>query len=60
MGCAVLRHPVSLVWFIGYLVPNPVYTYILNVWFVNTFSDTQLNDQTVLFVIIQVSLSKQS
>ena len=23
---------------IGYLMPNPVYTYILNTWFENTFS----------------------
>ena len=38
----------GLVWFglvgfygisiiVGYLMPNPVFTYILNIWFVNTF-----------------------
>ena len=33
----------SLIWFygisiiVGYLMPNPVFTYILNKWFANTF-----------------------
>ena len=47
------------VWFygistiVGYLIPNPVFTYISNIWFVNTFwRYTQLNDETVLFLII--------
>ena len=40
----------------GYLMPNPVFTNILNIWFVNTFcTNTQLKDQTVLFVTIQFS-----
>ena len=35
-------------------MPNPVFTYILNIWFVNTFCTyTQLNDQIVLFLSIQ-------
>ena len=30
---------------VGYLMPNPVFTYILNIWFINTFCrDTQLNE----------------
>ena len=52
----------GLVWFygisniVGYLMPNPVFTFILNIWFVNTFCRyTQLNDQTVLFSISQQS-----
>ena len=56
-----------MVWFYGisiivtYLMPNPLYTYILNVWFVNLFRRyTMLNDQTVLFLTIQFSLSQQS
>ena len=34
---------ISLVWFygistiVGYLMPNSVFTYVLNIWFVNTF-----------------------
>ena len=33
----------GLVWFygksniVGYLIPNSIFTYILNIWFVNTF-----------------------
>ena len=35
-------------------MPNPLYTYILKIWFVNAFCwYTQLNDQTVLFLRIQ-------
>ena len=56
-----------LVWFygwaiiVGYLMWNPVFIYILNIWFVNTFCRyTQLKDQTVLFLTIQFSLSQQS
>ena len=42
---------------VGYLMPILVYTYILNIWFVNTFCRyTQLNDQTVLFLTIQSSI----
>ena len=26
---------------VGYLMPNPVFTYILNIWFVNIFLDTR-------------------
>ena len=43
---------------IGYLMPNPVFTYISSIWFVNTFCRyPQLNDQTVLFLTIQFSIS---
>ena len=56
---------IDLVWFydisttVGYLMPNPVFTHILNKWFVNTFYRyTQLNDQTVPFLTIQFSLSQ--
>ena len=53
-----------LVWFygistiVGYLMPNTVFTYTLNIWFVNTFCRyTQLNNQSVLFLTIQFSKS---
>ena len=56
----------SLVWFsglstiYGYLIPNPIFTCILNI-FVNTFYRyTQLKDQTVLFFMIQFSISQQT
>ena len=45
---------------VGYLMPSPVFTYILNIRFVNIFLDTQLNDQTVQFLRIQFSISQQS
>ena len=46
---------------VGYLMPNPIFTYILDVWFVNTFwRYTQLNDQTVLFLINQFSISQKN
>ena len=42
----------------SYLMLNPVSTYILNIWFINTFFRyTQLNDHTVLFLTIQLSTS---
>ena len=54
----------TLVWLyskstiVGYLMPNPVFTYILDKQIVNTFCRyTQLNDQTVLFLTIQFSIS---
>ena len=54
----------GLVWFygistiVGYLMPNPVFTYISNIWFTNTFCRyTRLNDQTTLFQAIQFSMS---
>ena len=35
---------------VGYLMPNPLFIYILGIWVVNTFFRyTQLNDQTILF-----------
>ena len=38
---------------VGYLIPNSVFTYILDIWFISTSCrDTQLNDQTVLFLTI--------
>ena len=53
---------IGLVWLYGtstivtYLMPNPVLTYRVNIWFVNTFCRyTPLYDQTVLFLIIQFS-----
>ena len=46
---------------VGYLMLNLVFPYILNIWFVNIFCRcTQLNDQTVLFLTIQFSISQQS
>ena len=43
---------------VGYLMSNPVFTYISNTWFVNKFCTyTQLNDQTVLFQTIQFNIS---
>ena len=43
---------------VGYLMPNPVFTYLLNIWFVNTFCRyMQLNDQTVPFLTISSSSS---
>ena len=47
---------IGMIWFggistiVGYLMPNLSFTYIFNIWFVNTFCRyTQLNDQTILF-----------
>ena len=41
---------------VGYVMPNPVFTYMLNMWYVNRFcSYTQLNDQTIQFSISQQS-----
>ena len=41
----------------GYLMPNSVFRYILNICLVNTICRcTQLNDPTVLFLTIQVSI----
>ena len=55
------------VWFygistiVGYLMPNPVFTYISDIWFANILCrNKQLNDQTVLFQTIQFCLSQQS
>ena len=42
---------------VGFLLPNPVFKYILNIWFVNTFRITQINDLAVQFPKIQISLS---
>ena len=45
---------------VGYLMPNSVFAYISNLWFVNTFFGcTQLNGQIVLFPIHQFSISQQ-
>ena len=51
------------VWFVfmaltivGYLMPNLVFIYISNIWFVNTFCRyTWLNDQTIPFLTIQLT-----
>ena len=40
---------------VGYLMTSPAFTYILDIWFVNT----QLNEQTVLFLTIQFSISQK-
>ena len=54
----------GLVWFYGvsttisYSIPNPVFTYILNIRFINAFFATQLNDQTVIFLTILSSITK--
>ena len=38
---------------VSYLMQNPVYMYITNILFINTFCrDTLLNDRTVLFQTI--------
>ena len=57
----------GLVWFysisniVGYLMLNPVFTYIINIWIINIFCIyTQLNDQRVLFLTILFSISQQS
>ena len=62
---APVRNITRLVWFgllwfsgtstiVGYVMRNPVFKYISNIWFVNTFCRcTQLNDETVLFLKIQ-------
>ncbi len=43
---------------VGYLMPNPIFSYISNIWFVNTFYGyTQLNDQTVLSLTIPFNMS---
>ena len=40
---------------------NLAFTYIFNIWFANSFCRyTQLNDQTVLFLMIQFYISQQS
>ena len=52
---------VQLYGIVGYLMPNPVFTYILVIWFVETFCRyTQLNDQTVLFKNIQSGVGQLS
>ena len=46
---------------VGYLTLNPVFTYLFDIWIVNTFCRyTQLKDQAVLFLTIQFSISQQS
>ena len=53
----------GLVWFsdistiLGYLMSNPVFTYISNILFVNIFRYAQLNKLTVLFKTIQLIMS---
>ena len=45
---------------VGYLMPNHVFTYILDISFVNTFCRyIQLNDRTVLFLTVQFSVNQQ-
>ena len=55
------------VWFygisttVGYLMLNPVFACLLNIWCVNTFCRyTPINDHTVLFQTIQFSINQQS
>ena len=56
---SVLVYGISTI--VDYSMPNSLFTYILNIWFVNTFCRyTQLNGQTVLFLTIQFSISEQS
>ena len=53
----VLFHDISTI--VGYLMPNPVFTYILNIWFINTFCRySQLNDKTVQYLTIQFSINQ--
>ena len=56
----------GLVWFyristnFGYLMPNPAFTCILNIYDLQTFCwYKQLNNQTVLFLTIQFSVSQK-
>ena len=64
--CVCVYVCVCVVWFSfydidGYLMPNPVFTYILYIRSINTFSwYTQLNKQTVLFTTIEFSVSQRS
>ena len=44
----------------GYFMSNPVFKYTSNLWFANLFCRyALLNDETVLFLTIQFSLSQQ-
>ena len=54
----ILFHGISTI--NGYFIPSPVYSYILDIWFVKHFIYTQLNDQTILFLTIQFSISQKS
>ena len=58
---------IGLVWFygistiVGYLMPNPVFTYISNIWFLNTFCRYRhLEDQKALFLTTQFSINHLS
>ena len=42
------------------LMPNPLFLYILNMWFVNIFLYRQLKDQSVPFLTIQFSISQHN
>ena len=47
--------------FVAYLIPNLVFTNILNIWFVDPFCRyTKLNDQTLLLLTIQFNIIQQS
>ena len=47
--------------FLYYLIPNIVFKYLLDIWFINTFCwYTPLNDQTWLFLKIQFSINQRS
>ena len=43
----------GLVWFysistvVDNFMPNPIFAYILNIWFVNTFLDTQWSNSSI-------------
>ena len=57
----------GLVWFygistiVGYLMPNPAFTYILDICFVKIFyKDIMLNNQIVLFLTIQFCINQPS
>ena len=57
--CLIEFYGISII--VGYLMPNPIFTYILNILVTNTFCRcSQLNDQTVLFLTIQFCVSQQS
>ena len=59
-GCDLVRfYGISTI--VGYLMPNPVFAYMLNTGFINTFCRyIKFNYQTVLFLTIQFNISHYS
>ena len=52
---------IGLIWFygistvVGHLMPNPFYTYILNIWFLNTFCTWHFETSLSLFFCTQLN-----